>query len=205
MAEKLVEIKVNEAEMKRVRRLLASVPGGMKKVMSRAVNKTATHTRAEIIRKTQGKLTLLKKRMLQYMTMRKATYSRWRAVINVSNRRLPLFYFKGKKLKHGFRYEIEKGKPEKYKYTPDNPRFVTTVKNPWADPEKTGSHTGIFGRAAGTHAPMKEDLGPSLAAVLEKHKELINRIKEDTGKNLMQNIRTQVNVLLMQHANRGAV
>ena len=204
MAEKLVEIKVNEAEMKRVRRLLASVPGGMKKVMSRAVNKTATHTRAEIVRRTGEKLTLLKKRIRDHLALRRATYSRWQAEVKVSNRRLPLFYFRGKKLKRGFRYEIEKGKPEKYKYTPDNPRFVTTVKNLWAG-EGAGAHMGIFGRASGTQKPIKEDRGPSLAAVLEKHKELINRIKEDTGKNLMQNIRTQVNVLLMQHAKRGAV
>lgn len=99
-----VHIKVDEAQLAKIQKLLRGVPKGMPKAMSRGINKTALWARTRIARKIKEKSALKVGDIRKAIKIRKATLQRWSAVLNIEDEKIPLIKFKAKqsKRKHTF-------------------------------------------------------------------------------------------------------
>ena len=103
-----VEIKFDKRKLENIQRQLRDIPRAMPKVMSRAINRTATSARAEIARKIAGEINVKQSTVKKSIRTTKATYSFWQSVLRISSRRIPLMQFKARQTKTGVSYRIEK-------------------------------------------------------------------------------------------------
>ena len=104
-----VDVQVDRRQVRRVERMLQAVPRGAGKVFSRAINKTATAARRKIVDAVAGELAVrkgeLKKRNVK---LRKASYTRWAAAIQITGKRIPLARFQAKQTRRGVSYRIRR-------------------------------------------------------------------------------------------------
>lgn len=185
MAEGMVEIKVDEAKLRRVQKLLRNVPQGMPKVMSRSINKTAKSARVEIARRIAAVIAIKQTAVKKGIVMHKATYRMWRATLDIGRKRIPLIHFKARQLKKGVSYQIEKGKRKK---VPE--MFIQTMP--------TSGHRGVFRRHTPKvkRLPIIELLGPSVGGLFEGAAGVAREVVKSTHKKLGQNIDSQINYIL---------
>jgi len=165
----LVEITFDKKKLENIRRMLADVPRGMPKVMSRAINKTATSARAELVKRLRERLNLKQKRVRQYVLKpTKATYKRWISTIRLSRRSIPLIHFGARALKgKGVSFQIYKGGGRKRIITPPTSAFIQTMPG--------SGHKGVFRRRPGGAIAASslgeryiyELKGPSIATAFE--------------------------------------
>jgi hypothetical protein len=186
----LVDIKVNKAQMERVRRLLKGVPGGMPTVMSRAINKTAASARTEIVRGIAAQVKLKQSDIRKATRVTKATRRVWQAFVDVLDRRIPLIKFGARQTKKGVSYVVEKGGPRKLIET----AFIETMPS---------GHRGVFRRYRPTtpRLPIIELFGPSIGNLFEGAKDIYKHVMRSSQQKLSRNIDYQVELLLKK---RGA-
>lgn len=185
MAAPTVEIRFDEAKLARIRRMLRAVPAGLPRVVSRAINRTATSARANIVRLIAAKAKIKQKGIRKGISLRKATYRRWLAHLNVYGRRIPLIHFGARQIRTGVSYKIEKAGPRKRIQS----AFVQTMPS---------GHKGVFKRHRPTtkRLPIVQRYGPSVGAVYEGSGRLAKKVKEEAHKKLVKNIDDQVNLAL---------
>jgi hypothetical protein len=140
----------------------------MPTVISRAINKTATSARAEMVRRLYDRLNLKMNRIRQNIpSPTKATRSRWQARIDLFTKPVPLFHYGASTLKgKGVSYAILRGGERKRIITPPTSPFIQ---------EMPSGHKGVFRRRPGG-AIRKSGLGkryiyelkgPSVGAAFE--------------------------------------
>ncbi len=188
MAEQLVEIKYDEAKLARVRKMLRDIPQGMPRVMSKAINRTATSARAEISRRISGRVKINISAVKKGIALHRASYSRWQAVLDLVTRRIPLIKFGAKQLKTGVSYQISKLEGRKRVTEPPYP-FIQTMPS---------GHRGVFRRHRPTtkRLPIIQLLGPSIGAVFEGAGKIAADVQQETSKKLEKNIDDQVKFIL---------
>jgi hypothetical protein len=108
-----LEIRVDEKRLREIQRMLADIPKALPKVMSRAINKTATSVRAKMVRDISSKIALKQKEIREDISIRKATYSRWQASVNLSRHRHGLIRFGARQTRTGVSYRIDKARGRK--------------------------------------------------------------------------------------------
>ena len=106
-----VTVKLDEAKLRSVRRMLSSVPGAMPRIMTRGINRTANSARAETTRQLGAKVNVRRSSIRKKINLVKATYSRWLARLGISRKRISLISFKGTRplKRKGVAYRIETG------------------------------------------------------------------------------------------------
>jgi len=180
MAEPLVEIKLNEAELARVRKKLSGIRGAMPRVMSRSINRTAASGRVEVARRIASAVKLTQTVVKKAIRLYKATYTRWRANLSLSDKGIPLIRYGARQLKKGVTYQLARGGGRQLM----RGAFKATMPS---------GHTGVFLRAprAG-RLPIKEQYGPSLGQLFERTSAIAAEIREKMSVTLKKNIDSQV-------------
>lgn len=183
MAGPVVEVKFDEAKLARIQRMLRAVPAGMPRVMSRSINRTATAARVSIARRIAARVKIKQKAIKKSITLKKATYRRWLAHLNIYGRRIPLINFGARQLKVGTSYKIEKAGPRK------------RIQSAFIQMMQSG-HKGVFKRRTAKRYPIAQLYGPSVGAVFEGADRLAKEVQEEAYKKLEKNIDDQVKLAL---------
>lgn len=108
--ENLVEIKLDDRKLALIRKRLKNFPRAMPKVMSRGINRTATSARTKARRLIAKELGVKQKIIAKGITLKRATYSRWRADLQFAGKRIPLHVFGARQTAKGVSISTGTGK-----------------------------------------------------------------------------------------------
>ena len=186
-----VDIKFDQAKLKRIERMLRGIPGAMPKVVTRAINKTAGPAKTQIGKEIRTEINTTTKRVNQRLFLQKATYTNWAATISISKRRLPLMSFGAKQIKKGVSYNILKSGGRKK----IDSAFIQTMSS---------GHVGVFRRKSDQRLPIVEMFGPSIGQVFDKSVSIAKRVIFQAYKRLDHNIEHELNYVLGRFKKRGA-
>ena len=180
---KMVEIKFDQAKLNAVRRQLAGFPRALPKVMSRAINRTATSARTKITSAIRDEVKIKLSAVRKSVRLRTASYGRWQADLAISPFRTPLIHFDAQRRKTGISYVI-------------NPKAGRKmIKSAFIQTMASG-HRGVFRRRGKSRLPIVELFGPSVGAVFEETPAIAARIMAESGQDLTKNINDQVRMIL---------
>lgn len=193
MAESSVSVKLDERQMRRVQRLLREVPREVPKIMSRALNKTAKSSKAEIARLIAAKAKIPQKGVKKGIRMKKATRNRWLATLNITSRRIPLIYLKASKTKKGVTY---RGPGDVYAHKQKVEAGGGFIPSAFKQAMPGSGHKGIFLRRTKKRLPIDELFGPSPAELFEGVKGIAKQVMRSTNEKLSKNIDAQINYVL---------
>jgi len=191
MAQNLIDVQLDEARLKGIEQMLSGIPRGMPKVVTRALNKTATTARSQTVKAISKKVAIKQKDIRLNVKMWKASYRRWVSTIKITGKRLPLIYFGATQTKRGVGYRIDRGAGRKR--APH--AFITTM----IKKKKTGEdveYRGVFARIGKSRFPLRVLRGPSVVGVFQKAPGLAARLLATANRRLEQEIDRQVGVLL---------
>ena len=174
-----VEIKFSKRKLDEVRKTLKSVPQGMNKVMSSAINATTREAKTSIGKKIRTVINAKAKDVNRRLVLKKATRTRWQAAIEISLKRLPLKTFSARQTKKGVSYKINKSGGRKK----IDSAFVATMPS---------GHVGVFKRSNEQRLPIGERYGPSIGQVFDNEKGLAGQIKKVTNAKLVKNIESKI-------------
>lgn len=181
----LVEIKFDEAKLRRIQLMLRDIPRAMPRVMSRAINKTAKSAKTSIARQIATEINMKISVIKKNITLRRASYRIWRAVLEIWTGRIPLINFAAKQTAKGVSYKIDKkGGRETIKSA-----FIATMAS---------GHKGVFKRKGAARLPIVELRGPSVGEVYRSSAGLAQTAERRAYKELERNIDDQVKLVLGQ-------
>lgn len=186
----LIEVKFDEAKLRRIRQQMIGYPGALPRIMSRAINRTATMARTQTARKIASIVHITVANARKGIRIDKATRSRWQADLNITGFRIPLIRFGARQTKTGTSYIIDKTTGRKRIVS----AFIATMQS---------GHTGVFRRKGRGRLPIVELRGPSLGLLFEDIQGLADEVTRDTLKHLSRNIDAQV-ALILQRNRRAA-
>jgi len=219
-----VTVKFDKAKLAAIQKTLKGVPGAMPKVMARGINKTAAAAAAEIKRQVAGETTVKKKDVSKAIKISKANYNRWQADVNINDRRIPLFKFRGKtggkktvmisttpkqsawlyakvlRDKYGDAavlsnsYTIKQKRYVNASYEIEKGKCKSIDGESFIATMKSG-HKGMFKRTHPGSSRITELMGPSVGGMLGSRGR-VKKVKVKGGKDLMHNIDVQVKLLL---------
>lgn len=189
MADRLVDIKFDEAKLRQVRYMLRDIPKAMPKVMSRSINRTSKSAVVEIARQIAGNVKITQAVVKKGIKVQKATYTRWRAWLDLNTKRIPLIKFRARQIKKGVSYQIKKGGGRQRITEPPRP-FIQTMP--------ASGHVGVFKRHTERtrRLPIVQLYGPSVAGVFEGASGIATDVQRTTAKRLVKNIDSQVAYIL---------
>lgn len=183
MAEGLIKIEYERHKLAAIERMLRGIPNAMPKIISRAINRTATPAKTQTAREISRDAAIKIGDIKKFITLIKATYQRWQAEIGISRRRIALKKFGARQTKKGVSYKVrKKGSREKIPSA-----FIATMG--------TG-HEGVFKRKGQSRYPIRELYGPSLGHVFEEAGTIAADVTKTAYEKLAANIDSQVKFLL---------
>lgn len=198
-----VTIKYDDAQLRRVQRLLRDVPNAMPKAVSTAINKTAASTKVEIARRIAAQAKIKQKGIKKGIWIKKATYSRWQALLNITSRKIPIIYLKSRKTKKGVTYQ---GPGDVYA----NKQKISSgglILSAFKQTMPKSGHKGIFLRRLGAKHRKKgrkwtgglkidELFGPSPAELFEGAVGIAKQVAGSINEKLSKNINSQIDYIL---------
>ena len=181
----ILVIKFDAKQLRRIQLMLRDIPKQLPRIMSRALNKTATAARAEIVRKIAGEIKLKQKTIRENIKLNRATFRHWLAAITISSKKIPLIEFGGRQLKSGVSYQISRtGGRKKILYDPETNRvFIAVMKS---------GHRGIYERRGPGRLPIRELMGPNIQSVFKNAPGLAEKVITETQAKLVHNIDAQI-------------
>jgi len=201
----LIEVKYDKRQLKAVERQVRGIPGAMKRIMPRAINRTATTARARIARKLAGQIKVKISTAKKDVSIVKARRDCWKATLKITTGRIPLILFGARQTKKGVSYRIDKtGSRKSIKSA-----FIQTM--PITGATQQHEHRGVFvrkdkakysegldikGRLRKGRLPIRELFGPSIGIVFEQASGIAAETIAETGAELQKNIDSQVSYVL---------
>jgi hypothetical protein len=187
-----IEIKLDEKRLREVQLMLRDIPRGMQTVMSRAINKTATSVRAEVVREISKKVNLKQKDIREDITISKATWTKWAASINISRYRHGLIRFGARQTSKGVSYKIEKSdgrKTIKHAFIMGGGGF-DVAQHVWIRESINGSDKLV------PRLPIRPLRGPSIGEVFKRAVWLVQQTYAKAQTTLEKNINVQIELML---------
>jgi len=186
-----LEITVNQRQLRWVRRMLAAVPNGMGRVMSRSINRTAVGARSQAVKAIAAESGLQQKIIRQRVSIQRASVRRWAATIRIRDRRVPVMTLGAKQTKTGVTVRGKAGGGRRL--IPH--AFIATMPS---------GHTGVFQRRGLERLPIRELLTDSLAKIFEETAGLAGRILAASRERLSREIHSQTALILDKFKQRRA-
>lgn len=148
----MIEIKIDTKELERVEKMLSTIPKGIEKATSSAINRTLQSTRASATRKVRERYDIKAKDVRGTISLKRAgTFNPNGAMISRGTP-IPLMQFK-----------VNPGKPNPSRRKPvfaSVKRSGGTIKSAFVTSFDSG-HTGVFERVGRSRLPLRELYGPS--------------------------------------------
>jgi len=198
-------VQIDVTQGKNLDKKLSGIKNGVPKVLSRALNKTATTARKKVVQLVFDATGIKKKGIRRGVKLTRATFKRLQSEVNaVDDERIPLIFFsarefRSKKSHGGVTYKIA-GEKRKIPYHKTRSAiFKTKLKS---------GHIGIFKREKDIGPRSKrpkivERFGPSIPQMLSKPNTIQAVIEGTTAANLRKNVDVQTEVLIKQELAKG--
>ncbi len=193
----LVEIVIDDKEIKRLERQLSAFPKAMPGVMSRSINKTTTSARVvsanQINAKTGIKKTVIKKGLPIF----KATLARWVGRIHFSGRRIPVINLEARQTNKGVTYRSTETKGRVLI------KSAFKARMPLPSGFRKPGHLGVFVRKVqggkfkeyDGRLPIGEQRGPSLKEIFVNAPAIVAAVTRKAFGTLEIEITRQVNLI----------
>lgn len=202
MAQPDLEVKVNKRQLRELQQMLANIPRGLPKVVSRSINKVLKKTEVQIVRKITEDLNITKRELRKInIELFKATYRKWSALLTITGRRIPLIHFVTRKqiaaggLKRGISYKISKRGGRK------------KIREAFMARLRTGQDVFVRARRGAKRVPREPIIGlkgPSVPEIFDNIREFVKTTFEPKlAGQLEQELVRQVGVLIEQEARRA--
>jgi len=187
----LIEVKFDERKLKRIEHMVRGIPGAMKRIMPRAINRTASTARTRTARKIAGQIKVKVSTAKKGVSIIKARRDRWQATLRITSRRIPLIQFGARwSKKRGVSYQIDKAAGRKRIKS----AFIRTM--PIRGATQKQGHKGVFMRKGKARLPIRELFGPSIGIVFEQAAGIAAGMMAETGADLEKNIDSQLDYVL---------
>ena len=192
-----VIVQVNQRQMRSVDRMLANIPKGVPRVVSRALNATAKDVQKESVDEIKKQTKFNKSAIKSVVKIKKASMRKQLAkVIYVPGKRIPLVNFSAKQTGTGVTF---KNWGKKGRGTREH-AFVTKMPQ---------GHKGVFIRKIKDgervdRLPIQELFGPSISQVFESSVPIVKKVMKTANTKLTMNINKEVVKLLAKTAKSGA-
>jgi len=178
-----IEVLVDERKLKGIERMLAGIPRALPKVVTRALNKTATGARAETVREIAAQVIIKQAEIRRNIVLKRASWRYWVASLRIKGRRIPLIAFRARQTKRGATYQIARtGGRKKLPHA-----FLATMPS---------GHKMVAKRKGMARLPIRELRGPSVVGVFEGTRGLAARLLGKANRRLAVEINRQIAVLL---------
>jgi len=179
-----VEIKFDEAKLRRVQKMLRGASSAMPRVMSRAINRTTKSAKTETGRRISQVINIKQSAVKKKILMFKATFNRWVGTLGISEKKFSLIHFSARQTKKGVTYKIEKSGgrkriPVAFIRSPRDAKVVFRRETPQTK-----------------RLPLIALKGPSLGVVFERTRGIARGVTKTAYKNLEKNIDDQVKLAL---------
>ena len=185
-----ISVTIDQAQMNRLKRTLRAVPGGLKRVIPPAINKTATQGRTRAARRISKASGIKVGDVRKRIAIRRATRVRWAAALHLSKKRLPLILFSARQtVSRGVTYRLGGAKRSRVPHG-----FIAIMPS---------GHRGVFMRAwqgdkRVGRLPIQEQMALSVAGVYSKGQQVAAGVMRETRVLLRQNIERRVRFVLMR-------
>ena len=208
-AAEFLVVEFDKRKLKSIERQVRGIPGAMKRIMPRAINRTAKTARARTARKIAGKVKVRVSEVKKGIRILTACGDLWHARLIITTRRIPLIQFGARQFKKGVKYQISKAGGRKI----IKGAFIQTM--PITGATQARGHRGVFkrdidadlsegrdkkGRPRKNRLPIREKFGPSLGIVFEDAASIAAETIAETNAELEKNIDSQVRFLLSRRA-----
>ena len=101
----MIEVRINQADIVRLERLMSGIKGAMPKVMSRGLNNTNRSFRTRLKDYIAERTGLKKGVVLKSLLLDRATYTKWRAALKVTDITIPVIKLNASQTKTGVTYK----------------------------------------------------------------------------------------------------
>ena len=184
-----IDVVVDQGMMNRLTRTLRAVPGGLKRVIPPAINKTATQGRTRAARRISKASGIKVGEVRKRIRIQRATRVRWAAALRLSNERLPLILFSARQTRRGVTYRLGGAKRSRLAHG-----FIAVMPS---------GHRGVYmrkwqGDKRAGRLPIVEQMALSVAGVYDKGPQVAAEVMRETRGLLRTNIDRQVRYVLMK-------
>ena len=186
-----VEIKVNDRQLKRIASALDGIPRAMPKVVSRAINRTATQGRRRVVKAAAAASGLTQKVVRQDVRLLRASYKKWRARLFFESRRRTLRHREHRLTPQGVVYSGLAGRNQRL------PSAFGAVM-------PTG-YRSVWERLTRSRLPIEEVRDELSMVEFAEQEGLIKDVELFSREALVTQLDTQMRVLLDQMRNRRKV
>ena len=177
-----IEVVMDEAQLKDIERMFAGIPRALPKVVARALNKTATFARAEVVHEIATQVIIKQAEIRRNIVLKRASWRHWVASLRIKGRRIPLIAFRARQTKRGATYQITRtGGRRKLPHA-----FLATMPS---------GHEMVAERKGAARLPIRALWGPSVVGVFEGAMGLSARLLGNANRRLAVEISRQVEVL----------
>ena len=205
-----VEVKVNEAQLRRVQRVFKAVPREVPGIMSRAINRTAKWGRGEIARKLSRETGIKQKNVRHTIRLYKATRKKWQAELSLGPKsKIDIYVGKtgmhdikmapGKILRHiplvAFRTrQTKKG----VSYTMTGRQGL--LKSAFKQIMPRSGHKGVFIRRGQSRLPIDQVFGPTLGGLYAGTPAVARKVRAGASERLAKEVDNQIDYILKRKA-----
>jgi hypothetical protein len=206
MEKNWLDIKIDKAQLNKVGLLLKNIPNGLRNALKKAVRKTATETKKQIIDAEANALHIKKRYISRAIHLSKATRMKTGAKISVWGRRIPLIAFRTHRAAHGFSFEAGGFGVLSAAFKATMPGghkgIYKRYTAGWRGSRKVGVeyggevNTGLAGEPVVKRLPLQEIFGPSPGAIFEAAPGLSAGVKLFAGTMLERMLDIQTETLL---------
>ena len=198
-------LQVNPEQLAALTEELRSLPHGLERVVTRAINKVAGHLYAETIRRIAQASHLMPSRIRRYVRLRRARWADMQAIVRIRGGRIPLIEAHARQTKRGVTFQALEGLPvavsrhgAAFEDLPGS-RGRSLIEHAFIALMPTG-YRGVFIRRDAARLPIDELYIASPVAVFQGAYGLAASLLADAGSRLSREIDVQVQVLLDQNA-----
>lgn len=175
------DIQVNQQQLRHLERTLAGIPNAMPRVVSRAINRTATQARSRAVKAIASAGKLKQKDVRQKVRLVRASWKKWRARIFFDSRLTPVVRLDPRNTSTGITYRSFDGPKE------INHAFLATMPS---------GHRGVWSRASASRLPIYEEYGDESVAAFTERSGVLATIKGFSATAVEKELDTQMRVLL---------
>jgi uncharacterized protein YoxC len=177
------EVKVDQVQLEKAKRVFSGMPELQRKVHQQALNKTMTGVRTDMARAAQKEVTAKYGKLLESVTIKKATINDSSAYVKSEGKPLPLGNYTVRQTKDGVIAQVLKSKPA----TLIKHAFILTMKSglkgvfwrKWTGERKSFKPGFPYGMLPKKYRlPLKQIYGPSTPDALKHTGVLENVLKQ---------------------------
>lgn len=181
----MIAVEVDKEDLRKVQTALGKVGKDAPKVICRAINKTASKSKASLAEKARSVYTVKSGKFKSNMNIKKATYSRLEAEVLAHGKPLSITAFKTTAPKSGAKANIVKG----------NGLKVLDLGGIKAFKSKGKLNGQIYQRRGKSRFPIKK-LSSNSVPIMIGNEKVYGQIKPQIESDLQKNIEAQIKFLL---------